>query len=318
LRSIALSTLLLLATPTLAADGPRLFLAGGALPVCTNADARHCLAGRAPGAAPLANRYRLDVAGIERIAAGGWLPSRQRIGKRVVAPLRRWHQRAGEVDFAAADVANALTKSSQRDAALCAGLAEFERSRVFDALQRKPEAEVVALAQSGADSGALVFRELVAMARQVSGWERPRLLLSTASSRDPFDAIAFYTSVFEQAGGEVRWLPLDHALRAAQIDPDTDCDHLDRLRGTHLAAHDRDRLYPERAAELRAACRAPEELAVAIRWDDGVWADYIPTTSVDQVAATLARWMGVTDSAALNSIFPLLTNFSGNDLGFMG
>ncbi len=44
---------------------------------------------------------------------------------------------------------------------------------------------------------------------------------------------------------------------------------------------------------------------------------YIPTTSVDQVAATLARWMGVTDSAALNSIFPLLTNFSGNDLGFM-
>lgn len=44
---------------------------------------------------------------------------------------------------------------------------------------------------------------------------------------------------------------------------------------------------------------------------------YIPTTSVDQVAATLARWMGVSDSAALNSIFPLLTNFNGNDLGFM-
>jgi uncharacterized protein (DUF1501 family) len=44
---------------------------------------------------------------------------------------------------------------------------------------------------------------------------------------------------------------------------------------------------------------------------------YIPTTSVDQVAATLARWMGVTDNAALNSIFPLLGNFSGNDLGFM-
>jgi uncharacterized protein (DUF1501 family) len=44
---------------------------------------------------------------------------------------------------------------------------------------------------------------------------------------------------------------------------------------------------------------------------------YIPTTSVDQVAATLARWMGVSDSAALGSIFPLLGNFSSNDLGFM-
>ncbi len=45
---------------------------------------------------------------------------------------------------------------------------------------------------------------------------------------------------------------------------------------------------------------------------------YIPTTSVDQVAATLARWMGVTDSATLNTIFPLLGNFSTNNLGFMG
>lgn len=44
---------------------------------------------------------------------------------------------------------------------------------------------------------------------------------------------------------------------------------------------------------------------------------YIPTTSVDQVAATLARWMGVTDSAALNALFPLLRNFSSSDLGFM-
>ena len=44
---------------------------------------------------------------------------------------------------------------------------------------------------------------------------------------------------------------------------------------------------------------------------------YIPTTAVDQVAATLARWMGVSDSAALAAIFPLLRNFSSNDLGFM-
>jgi len=271
LRSIVFSALLLFATPTLPADGPRLLLAGGALPVCSSANARHCLAGKTPGAAPLANGYRLDSAGIKRVAAGGWLPSRQRIGKRVVATLGRWHQRAGEVDFAAANVGDALTKSSEQDADLWAGLAEFERARVLDALQRAPQAEVVALDDSDADSGAVVFRELVAMARQVSGRQRPHLLLSTASSRDPFDAIAFYTSVFEQAGAEVRWLPLDHALRTAQIDRDSDCDHLDHLRGTLLAAHDRDRLYPVRASELRAACRAPEELAAAIRWADGVF-----------------------------------------------
>jgi uncharacterized protein (DUF1501 family) len=44
---------------------------------------------------------------------------------------------------------------------------------------------------------------------------------------------------------------------------------------------------------------------------------YIPTTAVEQAAATLARWMGVTDSAAIGAMFPLLSNFNSSDLGFM-
>lgn len=43
----------------------------------------------------------------------------------------------------------------------------------------------------------------------------------------------------------------------------------------------------------------------------------IPSTSVDQMAATLARWMGVTTTGDLNTIFPNLPNFSTNNLGFM-
>jgi uncharacterized protein (DUF1501 family) len=43
----------------------------------------------------------------------------------------------------------------------------------------------------------------------------------------------------------------------------------------------------------------------------------IPTTSVDQMAATLAQWMGVTSTTELNTIFPNLPNFSSNNLGFM-
>ncbi len=44
---------------------------------------------------------------------------------------------------------------------------------------------------------------------------------------------------------------------------------------------------------------------------------YIPTTAVDQLAATLSKWMGVTDNAALDAIFPNLANFGARDLGFM-
>jgi uncharacterized protein (DUF1501 family) len=42
----------------------------------------------------------------------------------------------------------------------------------------------------------------------------------------------------------------------------------------------------------------------------------LPTTSVDQFGATLARWFGVPDSS-LNDIFPNLANFSQRNLGFM-
>ena len=50
--------------------------------------------------------------------------------------------------------------------------------------------------------------------------------------------------------------------------------------------------------------------------DDAGWGQIIPTTAVDQYAATLARWFGVAD-ADLDLIFPNLRNFAARDLGFM-
>lgn len=42
----------------------------------------------------------------------------------------------------------------------------------------------------------------------------------------------------------------------------------------------------------------------------------VPTTSIDQYGATLAKWFGVPD-AQLSSVFPNLANFATQNLGFL-
>ena len=50
--------------------------------------------------------------------------------------------------------------------------------------------------------------------------------------------------------------------------------------------------------------------------DAGSRGALIPSTSLEQFGATLARWFGL-DAAALNAAFPALAAFTPQDLGFM-
>ena len=50
--------------------------------------------------------------------------------------------------------------------------------------------------------------------------------------------------------------------------------------------------------------------------DDAGWGQIIPTTSVDQYAATIARWYGV-PPGDMSTVFPNIGRFASADLGFM-
>jgi uncharacterized protein (DUF1501 family) len=50
--------------------------------------------------------------------------------------------------------------------------------------------------------------------------------------------------------------------------------------------------------------------------DEGSEGRWIPTTAVDQYAATLAAWFGA-DASTLANVLPNLASFSPNTLGFV-
>jgi uncharacterized protein (DUF1501 family) len=64
----------------------------------------------------------------------------------------------------------------------------------------------------------------------------------------------------------------------------------------------------------RLALNAEDDAAMEWSLSRG---QYIPTTSLEQYGATLSRWMGVSDAAALAALFPRLAAFDSSDLGFM-
>jgi len=58
-------------------------------------------------------------------------------------------------------------------------------------------------------------------------------------------------------------------------------------------------------------------LVLGSQYDANHRGTLIPTTSVDQYAATLAQWFGVS-AANVGTIFPYVGNFASSNLGLLG
>lgn len=280
LAAVALFTLAVAKPTEVAASEPaqaRLVLAGGALPVCSSL-AREACRTRIdwPDTAVLATHYRIDAPALARLSAATWPTDAER-GRRVLDALAR-HVDGGRIDDVGlrAAVDRALSVADAPPSGWDA-LAESERDFLRDHLETTPLdrqgrrlTEQVRLEATRDAAAAAVYGRIVELAREGrAAGTRPRVLVVTASSRDPFAAVDFYTGVFTEAGADVAWLPLDAAL--ARAIASGRCEDLDALRAREHGTWDRARVHPEATDAQRRACADPASLVRAIDGADAVF-----------------------------------------------
>lgn len=267
-----------------AENAARLLLAGGHLPLCSSFSPRQCRDRTPAGLSQ--TLYQLDLAGAKRAAALDW--HAQALHAKLLArslgdaskPALKFEDSELLVTrlkrHAASFTAPDGSKQQLRLSQLWEAMTDDEQARLLDVLevaqvdaQGARLREVVALEQSRNRAAVNVYREFVALARKAGGRERPRVLIVTASSRDPFAAIDYYLAAFEQAGAQATWLPLDAAVRGAR--EQGECARLAQWHASVLGNADRARIYPDWFQVQLAFCASQEGALAAIQQADGIF-----------------------------------------------
>lgn len=279
-----LSLLLLFVPPCLATQAPstELFLAGGALRLCSDlaaADCRHPPPHSAHARTP--TRFLFDEAGRERAADPLlWRRAGASTAAEVHALLHAASVHSDGLPLssdAAAKVLDGLcieyrngvpvTFQCRADAAPrpWRQWLDEERNAVLAAMEvpqrqgGERRTERAFPQDSRLQGGLEVVRSFVAAARQRAGGETPRIAVVTASAYDPFDPVDFYVSLFTALGAHAEWWPIDAALNAAVAEGR--CEALDGARREHLRLPGRERIYPDLVALQARACADPQGLA---------------------------------------------------------
>ena len=123
-----------------------------------------------------------------------------------------------------------------------------------------------------------IFQTFVELAKQNSRTTRsdkkPSILVVTASARDTFEAVDFYTQVFAQLGANVEWLPIDAAVNAAWQSGDdlaAACNHLAKYRAEVLGAYFRETIYADLVKQQHKACEQPQAMIKKIIQADALF-----------------------------------------------
>ena len=272
-------------------------LVGGGLNTCTSASVRDCTdTDTFSAAAKAADVFMLTQEHLANIADSTfWNEERVIEQQQTLALLEFVRSRVGGERISERELTR-LWRSAEIeiDGIWVSGrvnynaLTDRERNFVFDQLQIMASAdkgskrnairqkEFANLAKTKDGFTAEIYRKIVELAQQVAGPNRaPRILVVTASGRDPFAAVDMYVNVFDEAGAQTTWLPLNAAYQAAQhelVDDKPSCDKLPQYLAAYHGTYQRERVYPDLMQQLQAFCKQGTDAAVEqIRRADAIF-----------------------------------------------
>jgi cyanophycinase len=276
-----------------------MLLVGGGLQACRSTNTRYCSAADTFSAASKsADLFALSPENIANVAdTEFWGAERVIEQQRTLALLEFVRSRLDSELISAQELARLWRSAeTEMDGIWVSGrvnyneLTERELNFVFDQLQvtvlaapdkndRRSSTrmkEFASLAKTKDEFTTEIYRKIVELAQQVAGSQRkPRLLVVTASSRDPFADVDFYTNLFVKAGAEVSWLPLNAAYQRAQQLKDSNkpsCDALTEYLATEHGTYQRGRVYPDLMQQLQRFCQSGTTAAVEqIRKADAIF-----------------------------------------------
>ena len=282
-------------------------MAGGALQSCSSVSPKNCLPETVFSNARSGPLFRVSSSAITQIAdPDGWHSTRTDQAKIAGFLLQTLLRSAGEAQMTKEDLLNVmealyLNRSGEDVSAQVTelGIDHYQRNypenpvvlhgqTFLDGLDDREYYRILdwlEVGQRGADGTRLqektklersknphalsIYKQFVEMAKTASGTSQPTIVVITASSRDPFEAVDFYKNIFEDAGAQAHWLGVTAALQKAR--QHKKCDALVYWRGQIQGSFNREAVFPELVQQQNLLCRSPSEGMQLLRKADGVF-----------------------------------------------
>lgn len=307
-------------TPQLPEPQYDLMLIGGGLSTCSSMTISSCNEGTAFNAlAKTSNRYSLQASQLQNFASANLFTAERKIlQQQLLALLSELAatQKAALTETVLFELirSSAATEQHQGGEELWQQLSARELNVLLDYLEvptvsadgKYRLTEQVDLAQTQDHASAELYRDFVRLAAAKAagkGRSQPKVLLVTASSRDPFAAVDFYLDAFRQAGADSSWLPLTAALQAAI--QAKNCQALPQYLAELHGSYRREQVYAELYASKLKACQAGSSALVKAISE----ADAIFFNGGDQSLTYQAlRTVDGSATAELDAIFKAVAN----------